>query len=119
MFEVTAHFVMDTPNALGGFNATKVFETEEARDAALAVFPKFVKAQASTLSSKFDGSNYTTKPTIRFNARFYAQKHNAANETGAKRVRRFLKLIGSDFEYRKAYKNSFATLDEFIALLPA
>jgi len=117
MFEVDAHHVIDTPAKLGGFNAYAVFESEEERDAALARFPKFVRCKASALTANFDGTGYTRKPTIRFNARFYEEANNPANETGAKRVRRFLELAG-EVTFKTPYKNSFRTLAEATALLP-
>jgi len=117
MFEVTAHHILDDTTTIGGVKGYAVFETEAARDAELARYPKWVNLKKNTMTAQFDGVNYTRRPCISFDARFYAQTGNPANETGAKRVRRFLSL--AQFEYKTLYKNSYATLDDALAALPA
>lgn len=117
MFTASAHFPHTQPNDLGAFEFGAEFTTDEARDAVLATFPKFVKAKASTIG-RMVGDEYRTNPTIRFRAAFYAEKGNAANETGAKRVRRFLAIAGA-VTWATPYKNSIATLEEALSRLPA
>lgn len=110
MFTVEAFYA--EPSKLSHVRASQTFATEEARDAAIAAFPKWVKVKPSSLYA----ADNVTYPTAVFQALMIPTKGNEVNETGVKRVKKFLDIAG-EVTYRTVAKNSVPTLDDVLALI--
>jgi hypothetical protein len=107
-YDLHQHVNIDTANVrLVRLSAT--FATVEERDAYIAARPKMLRLKAATLHS--DGGK---RPIVTFDVSFIADGvTGSANETGMKRLRRFLELCEC---YRDQVDNAFivanCTVDE-------
>lgn len=89
------------------------YDSAELRDAALATFPKWVKVKATTLHR---GAGVRV-PLLSFGVTLTPDATTGQlNETGAKRIRRFLEI--ADHVWSSSSKNSAATEADFMATIP-
>lgn len=101
---------IDNPARAQGFALWGRFNTVEERDAFVARFPRYVgvkKGHVNGLGNVFDASVH-----IQFRSNGTT---GASNEAGIKRVRKALELAGA--EWVSPYRNSFATVEQFLATL--
>lgn len=96
---------------IGFVDFSRWCETEEEAHAMMNLFPKYVRARK--IRGSVDGR---TLPVIAFRIDFTEYKGNPANETGAKRLRKALDVIGSDYEMNTFYSNA-ATMEEVAAII--
>src|SRR4051812_40999062 len=96
-----------------GFRASMVVDTPEQAKEIAATFPKFVKVKGQRYHAE-DGM----KGLVSFHIGLSADGvTGAVNETGLKRLRRFLDLV--EVKWLANSKNSYPTLDAFKASVEA
>ena len=84
--------------------------SEEEAEAEVSLFPKYLRIR------KIRGSeNGKTVPVLSFRIDFAEQKDNPKNETGYKRLRKALEVIGSNFSINTGFSNA-ATMNEILEL---
>jgi len=97
------------------FRATAIFHNEEERDEFFAKFPKSLRVKKTTLSA---GSYEDRKlyPMADFWVSFVPDRNKGdKNETGLKRLKKFLALVDDEtIEYRACAKNSAPDLKTFL-----
>ena len=97
------------------FRATVIFHNEEQLDAFCAKFPKSLRIKKTALSTgSFE--NPTLYPMADFWVSFVPDRNKGdKNETGLKRLKRFLALVDDEtIEYRAYAKNSAPDLQTFV-----
>jgi uncharacterized Fe-S cluster-containing radical SAM superfamily protein len=103
------------------FDAAGAFATTEDAQQFIAQFPKYVKVRLTTLSGSDDvtGERWVL-PYVSLCVSFTEDGvQGKANETGAKRVRKFLEVLpttGVTFGAGMTFANS-VSLDDFLALI--
>lgn len=93
------------------------YQTKESAEAALATLPKSLKAFVRSIGTWDENNEYYTYYEISLYADFVARSNNAKNETGIKRLRKFVET--QTFEYKKSCTGEFETFEEAFAAVTA
>lgn len=94
---------------------TRYFATKEEAAAEAGKFPKFLKARVGSLALHTDRSSVLF--SVEVSASLSSSKVNGvANETGSKRIKRFLSIVG-DTAWHNAYCKNFLSREAFDASL--
>ena len=93
----------------------KYFATKAEAETEASSFPKFLKARVGSLALNPEGSSVLF--SVEVSASLSSSKVNgAANETGSKRIKRFLSIV-KDTAWHNAYCKNFLSREAFDASL--